>query len=76
MVVVDTEKVALHGWQYQEVEQIEQNIDENKRQFQPCKLDRLLFIAEIGKRYGLERVECHDNCHRHHPRLMVGIAEG
>ena len=74
MLVVEAEGIEPQCRKHKEIENVEKNVQENVRQLYGGKLDRTLFVAQIGKGNALEGIDGDADEHDGHPILMVRVA--
>lgn len=74
--IVDTEEVAVHCGEHDEVETHADEVDDDAHHLQQCKLQRFMRITQIGKGDSSEGVDGDTCTHDHDELRMVGIADG
>ena len=67
MLVVESEEIEAKSWQYQEVEQIEDDVEDDVDKLQGGELERLLLITQISEGNALECVNGNADKHHRHP---------
>lgn len=67
VLVVESEGIEAKSWQYQEVEQVEDDVEDDVDKLQGSELERLLLITQISEGNALECVNGNADKHHRHP---------